>query len=76
MTIFRFLCQDFRVVLVGTNSNNSSNGGVFALNVNNSTGNDNTNISAQLCLFLKKYFWRKNPASGKTKSNASFSLVG
>ena len=65
----------FRVVLVSRNANNSSKAGVFIVNANNTFSNDNVNYGTQLCLLynITKYI---NPASGKTKSNASFSLVG
>ena len=39
----------FRVVLVGAHSANGSVGGVFALCVRHSTGDDNTSIGARLC---------------------------
>ena len=41
-----------RVVLLGSNSNNSSKAGVFYVNSNNDFSNDNPNIGTHLCLFF------------------------
>ena len=56
MKLNRFTYLDWRVVLVGSNANNSGKAGVFALNANNTWSNNNVNIASHLCLkntFLK-----------------------
>jgi hypothetical protein len=64
MEISRFIYLDWRVVLVGSNANNSGKAGVFSLNANNTWSNDNANIASHLCLQFKNTFFKYiNPAS-------------
>lgn len=49
------------MALLGGNWNNESNAGVRALNLNNSPGNSNTNISARLC---KRAIARRHALTG------------
>jgi len=58
MKINRFTYLDWRVVLVGSNANNSGKAGGFALNANNTWSNDNTNIASHLCLQFKNTFFK------------------
>jgi len=39
-----------QVLLLGSNANNGSTAGVFYVNANNASSNDNVNIGGQLCL--------------------------
>jgi len=73
----KFLYLNWRVVLFGTNTNNSGKSGVFALNVNNTWSNDNVNIGSHLCLLnlKKKLLNIKTLPLGKKKRKVSFSLV-
>ena len=40
----------WHVVKLGSNANNSANTGAFYMNANNTSSNDNVNISSQLAL--------------------------
>ena len=40
-----------QVAKLSGNANNAANAGAFYWNLNNTSSNDNVNISSQLCLF-------------------------
>lgn len=57
-----FYMYGWQVTQLGSNSNNSSKAGCFYWNLNNSSTDDNVNISTQLSLFLINLIY-KAPAS-------------
>jgi len=70
----RFLYSSWQVGALGGNANNGANAGVTYWNLNNSSGNDNANISGQLSLLYFKGY--KNHASWQNINNALQVLVG
>lgn len=61
--INRFLHLDWRVILVGSNANNSGKAGAFSLDAN-TWSNANVNIASHLYLHFKNTFFKcKNLAS-------------
>ena len=64
----------WRVVQVGSNANNSANTGAFYMNANNTSSNDNVNISGQLALI--QTLGIETIPLGKTNNNVSQVLVG